>query len=471
MDDIPTASSGGPLLSKEVNELITRIGPGTPCGTLMRRYWHPIYPESLLRDKPVRKVRILGEDLTLYRDLSGTLGLIAERCPHRCTSLHLGILEALGLRCCYHGWRFNEQGKCVEMPLEPPGVALKANIKITAYPVQEMGGLIWAYLGPEPAPLLPRWDLFIRPGGFRQIVAHRLPCNWLQVMENRGDLGHAVYLHGRLFQQALAQKGLLTDDPKARYNATMATQKATLKIGGYTKYRPIYNRFGFTKGRLESGESEDQRAWTIGINPVIFPYMLASGPGDGGIRRHYQIGVPIDDTTTWHFQYFCYMFPPEVGVPKQEFVPYNEVALKDENGDYRLDYVLAQDMVAWTEQGSISDRTREHLGQSDACVIAYRKLLRQEIDKVTAGEEPMNVFREEDVDSLELTIPGNEGLAPVKGTSVAPQLDYRANYHKPSKAGWLYIDDDADRFCPDRDTIVDLYSRTERLANAAAGTA
>jgi 5,5'-dehydrodivanillate O-demethylase len=434
----------------------------------LRRYWHPIFPAILLRAKPVQKVRILGESLTLYRDVGNRLGLIAERCPHRGTSLSMGIPEGEGLRCCYHGWRFNAAGRCLEMPLERENSPMKDRIQITAYPVQEMGGLIWAYLGPSPAPLLPRWDLFVRKGGFRQIVAHRLPCNWLQVMENRGDLGHAVFTHGRLFQHVLARQGRLTDDAAARYNAAMKEHESSRAAHKHTIYRPIYNRFGFTKGRLVEGESENSRAWTIGINPVVFPYMLASGPGDGGIRRHYQIGVPIDDTNTWHFQYFCYQFPPAVGIPQQETVPYAEVPLRDANGEYILDYVLAQDMVAWTEQGEISDRTQEHLGQSDACVIAYRKLLEQQIQLVREGGEPMNVFRTGNVDSLELEIPGNEGLAPVMGTGVGPQLDYRSNFHKVSKGGWLYIDDDADRHCPDRDLIVELYRRTEELGRAGA---
>jgi 5,5'-dehydrodivanillate O-demethylase len=462
------------VVSRAKNEMLTRVGPGTPCGNLMRRYWHPIYPEVLLDDNPVRKVRILGENLTLYRDASTRLGLIAERCPHRLTSLSQGIPEPEGLRCCYHGWLFNGEGQCLETPLEPRNSPMAKNIKITAYPVHAMGGLIWAYLGPAPAPVLPRWDLFIRPGGFRQIVAHRLPCNWLQVMENRGDLGHAVFTHGRLFQHVLARQGRLFDDPGARYNAAMKEHQAARTAGTHTSYRPVYNRFGFTKGRLVQGESEESRSWTIGINPILFPYTLASGPGDGGIRRHYQIGVPIDDTHTWHFQYFCYVFPHEVGIPHQDRVPYAEVPVKDENGEYILDYVLAQDMVAWTEQGEIMDRTLEHLGQSDACVIAYRKMLEQQIEVVQNGGEPLNVFREGNADSLELEIPGNEGIAPVLGTTVGAQLDYRGNFHKVSKGGWLYIDDDADRYCPDKTTIVELYRRSEQLAlarkaQAAAG--
>ncbi len=184
-------------------------------------------------------MRILSEDLVLFRDRGGRLGLVQERCPHRMTSLAVGIPEPEGLRCCYHGWLFNAEGKCLEQPLEPGGTSFKDKIEITAYPVQELGGLIWAYLGPKPAPLLPRWDLFVRKHGFRQMVGHQLPCNWLQCMENRGDLGHAVYLHGRLFQYALEREGRLTDDPKARYNVMVKTQAEALARGVTTKYRPI----------------------------------------------------------------------------------------------------------------------------------------------------------------------------------------------------------------------------------------
>ncbi len=455
------------MLTPEENEYLTRIGPGTPCGELLRHYWHPIYPGALLRENPVAKVRILCEDLVLFRDRRGRLGLIAERCPHRSVSMAYGIPEPEGLRCCYHGWLFDSQGRCLEQPLEPPDGTFKDKVCVKAYPVQELGGLIWAYLGPDPAPLLPRWDLFVRPDGFRQIIAHWLPCNWLQVMENRGDLGHAIYLHGRLFQYALERQGRLTDDPKARYNSAMARQNALLARGGYTRYRPIYNRFGFTKGTRTNDQPEDSRGWTIGSNPILFPYTLAFGPGEVGYRRTYQIGVPIDDTTTWHLQYFCYTFPAEVGAPQQDFVPYAAVPLQNEKGEYVLDYVLAQDMVAWYAQGEVTDRTQEHLGVSDVCVIAYRKMLSEQIARVAAGQEPMNVFRDPaENESLELQIPGSDGESPLRSAQIGGQVTaYRGNYHKVSKGGWLYIDDDADRFCPDRDAIVELYRRAEELAD------
>jgi 5,5'-dehydrodivanillate O-demethylase len=173
------------MLTQEENELLTRVGPGTPCGELMRWYWHPIAATVHLDENPVRKVRLLCEDLTLYRDRSGTLGLIGQRCPHRSVDLVFGIPEQTGLRCPYHGWLFDESGRCLEQPLEPADSSYKDRVSIKSYRVQELGGLIWAYLGKEPAPLLPRWDLLVEEHCFRQILGTVLPCNWLQVAENR----------------------------------------------------------------------------------------------------------------------------------------------------------------------------------------------------------------------------------------------------------------------------------------------
>ncbi len=172
--------------------------------------------------------------------------------------MELGIPEATGLRCPYHGWLYNETGRCVEMP---PDSAFKDKIRTKAYPVREMGGLIWAYLGSEPAPILPRWDLFAREDGFRQILGHWLPCNWLQVMENGGDPGHGNYLHGRYFQYVLEREGKPTDDPKRRANAQFRQHLELMERGVYTRYRPIYNEYGLTKGVLDSDKSEDAWAW------------------------------------------------------------------------------------------------------------------------------------------------------------------------------------------------------------------
>ena len=454
------------MLTHEQNEYLCSVAPGTPGGDLMRRYWHPLYPAAELTKNPVAKVRLLCEDLVLFRDRSGKLGLVDEKCPHRRASLVIGIPEDEGIRCAYHGWQFSADGRCLDQPLEPHGSRYKDRIRIKSYPVEEMGGLIWAYLGPQPVPLLPRWDLFVRERGFRQIVGHQLPCNWLQCMENRADMGHAVYLHGRLFQYALERQGRLTDDAKARYNATMNSHDEMRAAGIGVRYRPIFNEFGFTKGSIKTGQPEDTRSWTIGANPILFPYILAFGPeeGDQRIRRSYQIGVPIDDTHTWHLNYFCYCPPEGVEVPEQDQVAYKEVPLRDENGEYIMDYVLAQDMVAWVEQGPMADRSQENLAGSDVLVSEYRRLLKSQIDRVAAGKEPMNVFRDPAlVNSPELRVPGNDGSAPVRDTMFHAAVSYRENYHQRSAAGTLYIDDDADRYCPDRAIVLELFRQSEQI--------
>jgi 5,5'-dehydrodivanillate O-demethylase len=148
------------MLSVEMNERLTRVGAGTPMGELMRRYWHPIaaVPE-LNRTSPTKAVRLLGEDLTLYQDRSGTYGLIDDRCPHRRMNMEYGITEEHGLWCAYHGWLFDETGQCEETPAEAPDSTFKERVK--AYPVEALGGLIFAYLGPQPVLLLPRWEWLV----------------------------------------------------------------------------------------------------------------------------------------------------------------------------------------------------------------------------------------------------------------------------------------------------------------------
>ena len=455
------------MLSKEENEMLTRVGPGTPCGELMRRYWHPVAATVQLAENPVRKVRILGEDLVLFRDRSGNLGLIEPRCPHRAMHMAFGIPEEVGLRCPYHGWLFDGTGRCLEQPLAPPDSTFKDRVGIAAYQVQEMGGLIWAYLGPQPVPLLPRMDLCEREHELRQIVGHMLPCNWLQVMENRGDQPHAIYLHGRLFQYALERQGRLTDDPSARYNATMRQQAERMQRGAYPIVQIVPNKYGFTKGMRDSDGPED--VWQLG-GPVFFPYLVyPNGGNSGSIRHDYQIGVPIDDTTTWHISYRSYTFPSEIKVPRQESIPYVEVPIQDENGTYILDYVLGQDMVAWYEQGEITDRSREHLYEGDKVVIAYRQMLKEQIEIVQRGGDPMNVIR----DPAEHVpwVPTLEGW-PAATIEAATRTSlpwrqrttgYRFNFHKMSKAGWKYIEDDVDRYCPDRELILKLYEEADRL--------
>ena len=195
------------MLTQEANDRLTRVGPGTPMGNLLRRYWHPVATEFELDQEPVLAVKLLGENLALYRTEVGALGLLAQRCPHRGASLAYGIPEDDGLRCPYHGWKFDSGGHCLEQPAEPVDSTFKDRIRIPAYPVQPMGGLIWAYLGPEPVPLLPRYDLFVRDDVNREIGVSRLPCNWLQIMENSLDPVHLEHLHAVYMNYVLKRQG------------------------------------------------------------------------------------------------------------------------------------------------------------------------------------------------------------------------------------------------------------------------
>src|SRR5438876_8663179 len=162
------------MIAPEVRERLARVGPGTPMGNLLRRYWYPIAGAPELDQDPVRPVRLLGEDLVLFRSQKGELGLVGPRCAHRALSLAYGIPQENGLRCAYHGWTYDTAGQVVDMPFEPACLPLK----IKAYPVEELGGLIWAYLGPEPRPLLPRWEMFVRDDLTRSVSFKLLPCNW-----------------------------------------------------------------------------------------------------------------------------------------------------------------------------------------------------------------------------------------------------------------------------------------------------
>src|SRR5258706_10525304 len=151
-----------------------------------------------LDDKPVKPVRLMGEDLVLYRDRAGTYGLVGRHCPHRRADLSYGYVEDCGLRCTYHGWRFDETGRCLEQPYEEtedPDSRFKDRVHLTAYPVEAKAGLLWAYLGPQPAPLVPTWEPFTWPNGFVQIVISQVPCNWFQCQENSVDPVHFEWMH------------------------------------------------------------------------------------------------------------------------------------------------------------------------------------------------------------------------------------------------------------------------------------
>ena len=379
------------MLSKEANERLTQVGPGTPMGELMRRYWIPARPFAQLLDEDVLKVRRLGEDLVLFKTTTGTLGLIDPRCPHRQTGMEFGIPDADGLRCCYHGWLTAPNGDCLDTPLEATGSTFKDKIKVLAYPVQEMGGLVWAYMGPGEPPLLPPWDLFVLPNSIRQIGITEIPCNWLQCHENTGDPAHSVWLHGELFKYVLKKKGELGDRASDKQ---MHTLYGRIESGvGIESIYAQPTQFGMEKGMTYAkalGAKEDK---TSRHSTVIFPIITQVG-GAGSVRHEFQIRVPVDDTHTYHIAYGCYSAPDSVPVPTQEIIPWYITPSRDENGKPILDYVLAQDAIAWSSQGPVTDRSKEKLGRTDTPIILLRRQFEQQIRVVEDGGEPMNVFRD-----------------------------------------------------------------------------
>src|SRR5262245_80190 len=186
------------MLSREDNELLCRVGRGTEMGDLLRQYWLPFLPSMELpeRDGPPKKVRLLGEDLVAFRDTRGDVGLMAANCPHRGVSLFFGRNEECGIRCVYHGWKFDVDGNCVDMPNEPPEFNFKDKVKARAYPVVERGGLIWTYMGPRKTPPpMPDLEANMMPGAHVDILVNMQDSNWLQVMEGSMDDGHAGFLH------------------------------------------------------------------------------------------------------------------------------------------------------------------------------------------------------------------------------------------------------------------------------------
>ncbi len=365
--------------SVKQNKLLTEVGRGTPMGELMRRYWQPIGAAVDLENKWTRRVRLLGEDLVIFKDRQGRLGLIAEQCPHRRASFAHGIPTENGIRCPYHGWEYNAQGQCIHQPNELDKCAFRDKVSTDAYPVEEMGGMLFAYMGPQPQPLLPRWDGFVAEGTIRIMGRTILPINWLQIMENSLDPVHTEWLHGHHYEFLKEQEGV-----------KVAISARHLKID-FKEFE-----YGMTKHRLLEGHSEDGDDWKVG-HPIVFPNMLAVGNGDEKSRYYsFQMRVPVDDTHTMHLWFNAYVPPNGVEVPKHllEKVHTYEVPFVDEQGEFIVDNVDGQDMMAWISQGPIADRSLENLGSTDKGIVMYRRMLKREMQKVQAGIDPMGIVRD-----------------------------------------------------------------------------
>jgi 5,5'-dehydrodivanillate O-demethylase oxygenase subunit len=368
------------MLSPEENERLIRVGPGTPMGELLRRYWMPIAALTEFDRTAVKQVRILGEDLVLYKDLQGAYGLIDRQCAHRRADLSYGFVEACGLRCNYHGWLFNEAGRCIEQPYDDVAASeahFRDKVRIKSYPVEVKAGLIWAYLGPQPAPLVPNWEPFTWKNGFRQIVFAEVPCNWFQCQENSIDPVHFEWMH-------------MNWDVRLRG-----------ELGPYSpKHLKVdFEQFdyGFVYRRIREGMKESDPLWTIG-RVCLWPNALFTG-------SHFEWRVPMDDentlSVTWAFERVPKGFEPF----EQESIPSWHGPIKDSTtGRWLTSHVMNQDFVAWVGQGRIADRTKEHLGQSDRGILMLRKRFLEELDRLAGEQDPKAVIRDPEVNKC-VTLP------------------------------------------------------------------
>jgi 5,5'-dehydrodivanillate O-demethylase oxygenase subunit len=354
------------VLTAARNEQLTRVGPGTPMGELLRRYWFPVAGASEFDAAPIKAVRLLGEDLVLYRDLSGQYGLIHRHCAHRRADLLYGWVEDTGIRCSYHGWLFDAHGRCLEQPYEDTASPKpsKSGCELAAYPVRELAGLLWVYMGPLPAPELPVWEPFTWANGFREIVLADVPCNFLQCQENSIDPVHFEWMH---------------DNWSLRLRGADGTAPKHLKI----RFEEFEH--GFIYKRVREGQSEQDRYWTVG-RVALWPIGFYLG-------SHFEWRVPVDDENTLSVAWFFVRVPKGREPYVQEKVPTWVSPIKDANGRWISSHVINQDIVAWVGQGTISDRTKENLRSSDVGITMMRQRFFQEMEAVAAGRDPWGVIR------------------------------------------------------------------------------
>ncbi|MEA2642123.1 MAG: 5,5-dehydrodivanillate O-demethylase oxygenase subunit, partial [Chloroflexota bacterium] len=288
------------------------------------------------------------------------------------------IPQEHGLRCAYHGWVYDHEGHVVDMPFEPMCIPFR----ITAYKAQELAGLVWAYMGPDPAPLLPRWDAVVRDDLQKTIRMTELPCSWLQCMDNSLDPAHFEHLHGHYGNYIMKKLG----------KPPMLNPARHLKIDF-----DVFD-YGIYKRRLTEGMNEDATDWTVG-HPILFPYILAQGGPD---QMSWQFRIPADDTHTHHLVIMGNR-PKDGEAVTAPTIVHDQLAL-DGLGRVFADHIVVQDEAAWVGQGPITDRTNEHLVTSDKGIMLYRKLILENIEKVERGEDPMCVIRDPEVNEPMISI-------------------------------------------------------------------
>lgn len=408
------------MLSHEKNALLTQTGPGTPMGRFMRSFWTPAMTalEIPAADEPPVRLQLLGERLVVFRDSAGRVGVLDEHCPHRGVSLFFGRNEEGGIRCVYHGWKFDVGGQCLELPTEPAGSRMRQNIKARAYPCRVAGGLLWVYMGDaSEAPELPGFEWLGVPDA--QIYASRWhqECNYAQAMEGELDSAHVGFLH-RLVDK---------NDPDHR---ALTGRYFTDDTAPAWKILPTEAGFMACNGRRVDGE---KRYWRL--NQFLLPFftMIPPRPSEAQLVRMW---VPMTDERCW---VICVTYRPDGPLNEAELaswrngevnhrkvIPGTTVPVERQENDYLIDRqaqkthsftgihgIRAQDAMVAESAGPIADRTREHLGSSDLAVVAMRRTLIEGASACAAsGQAPAAVAKPwlYGVRAAQAVLP--EGLAP-----------------------------------------------------------
>lgn len=383
------------------NSDIPRVGPGTLGGNWLRRYWMPVGTTVELYDIP-QAVQVLGEELVLFRDGEGRPGLLGRACAHRGASLEYGDIEDAGIRCPYHGWLYDVSGNCLEQPSERNGKAFCAKIRQVSYPVRELGGLIFAYLGPDRdnPPPLPNYSPLIDHGGQRQIEPVRhFDYSWFNFFENSADPVHVWILHGNSAygDQTWGNRFFSLDDPpdfepvETPYGMKIVMSKpAPDKDGVFVDEMSL----GFPS-ILQVGDTEL-------VHAKLDPEKFANKGSD---FEHFMFLTPKDDDSFMMFTVDYYTGPDmdffdklkemrKREEPKDDRKPYDKRPLMPFRGNVRK-----EDIVTQGTQKLLGDR-EEHLGTSDRGIIMLRKMVRDAIAKSAAGEAPKGLYLEENAEGL-----------------------------------------------------------------------
>jgi phenylpropionate dioxygenase-like ring-hydroxylating dioxygenase large terminal subunit len=385
------------------DEELTHVGPGTPGGEYLRRFWHPVGVSSELKDLP-KAIRILGEDLVLFRDGQGRVGLLEQHCSHRGTSLEFGTVERDGVRCCYHGWLYATDGRVLDTPGEPPESKIKERLFHGAYPTLEHKGLVFAYIGPpEKRPEFPIYDIFDWPG-YRAIPgptgeADMTPCNWLQLAENNMDAVHTVFLHALEEGRAKLERHRPGVDPEGtiekyvevglkEWERDVAELTDDLHSRGL-EWRETPSGMMYIHA-LRAGEMvwvrlADYILPTIDQIPRTLPLSLLSDEMAFDPPRTTTWTVPVDDT---HTTSFWLQYRPETveGTPPSRW-QFTGMAVRSYEDRQRQ----PGDYEGQVSQRSIAVHALEHLGWSDTGVLLLRRMLREGIRAVQRGEDPKGV--------------------------------------------------------------------------------